>query len=749
MKKLVFLFVAITQLFSASADEGMWILSLLNKQEAAMKAKGLKLSAEDIYNVNKSSVKDAIVWFNGGCSGEIVSNEGLLLTNHHCGYDVIAGLSTPEDNILDNGFYAQTKAEEKRPNSALSVSILQKIEDVTQAVLAELQNLKDESERAAKIKELTNKYKKEYGNNDPFIDVRLYEMFKGNQYFVFVYEKFTDVRFVGTPPQNVGKYGGDSDNWMWPRHTGDFSIFRIYANKDNKPANYSADNVPYKPKHYLPVSLKGVSEGDFAMIIGFPGRTNRYEFAEAVKLSLDESNMSIVDMRNIRLTEWRKIMDKDVATRLKLSSQYARVANYWKYFIGQTEQLKRLHVYDDKKSDEKVFQQWANNKSEYKDILTHVSTAVDAYRPYAKHLYYIAEGVWTPEIMTLARYTYAISSSYDQNDEAAITKNINAFKTAIQEKDWNPLLWEADQKIFARIVYKYYTDIPKDQQPELIAKIAQKYKFDKAGIEGAYKFAADFYKKSNLSSKAKAEKFASKLSKKNIAKDNSSEFFATFATLFNNQILPKYRTYLSQINEYGRTYIKGIMEMQNTPPVATTDKDGKATLISDEAYEAMKAAEKYAKKELYPDANSSIRLSYGTVKSYEPRDGVHYDYVTNMKGVLDKYVPGDIEFDLSPKFYKLAKDRNYGQYADKDGRLKINFLTDNDITGGNSGSPVMNGNGELIGIAFDGNWEAMSGDIYFDPTYKRTISVDIRYVLWCIDILGGAPHIVAEMTLVK
>lgn len=748
MRKLIFLLTIFLQIFTVSADEGMWILSLLNKQEAAMKAKGLKLSVDDIYNVNKSSVKDAIVWFNGGCTGEIVSNEGLLLTNHHCGYDVIAGLSTPEDNILDNGYYAKTKADEKKPKSALSVSILQKIEDVTAAVLAELKDIKDESARAAKIDELSKKYKLEYGKDDPFLDVRLYEMFKGNQYFVFVYEKFTDVRFVGTPPQNVGKYGGDSDNWMWPRHTGDFSIFRIYANKENKPANYSPDNVPYKPKHYLPVSLKGVSEGDFAMIIGFPGRTNRYEFAEAVKLSLDQSNMSIVDMRNIRLTEWRKVMDKDVATRLKLSSRYASVANYWKYYIGQTEQLKKLKVYDEKKSEENLFQSWANNKTEYKDILSHIQSSVDAYRPYAKHLYYIAEGVFTPEIMAMARYIYAINNSYKEQDQTSLDKNINAFKTAIQNRDWNPLLWEADQRIFARIVYKYYTDIAKDQQPELMSKIAKKYKFDKDGEAGAYKFAQDFYKKSHLSTKEKAEKFAAKLSQKQLAKDNSFEFFNTFAELFNNTILPKYRIYLGSLNENGRTYIKGLMEMQTMQPVITNE-NGKATLITGDTYESMKAMETFTKKELYPDANSSIRLTYGTVKGYVPKDAVYYDYTTNMEGVLEKYVPVDIEFDLSPTFLKLAREKNYGQYADKNGKLKINFLTDNDITGGNSGSPMMNANGELIGLAFDGNWEAMSGDIYFDATYKRTIAVDIRYVLWCIDILGGAPHIVSEMTIVK
>jgi V8-like Glu-specific endopeptidase len=718
IKKLIVVSALFIQTFIGFADEGMWILSLLKKQEAAMKAKGLTLTADEIYSINQASLKDAIVWFNGGCTGEIISKEGLVLTNHHCGYDAIAALSTSKDNILDNGFYAATKAEERKPKGAMFVAILQSIEDVTDNVLAELKSTNNETERANKLRELGNQYKKDKAANNPFLDVRLYEMFKGNQYFVFVYEKFTDIRLVGTPPQNVGKFGGDTDNWMWPRHTGDFSLFRIYANKDNQPAAYSPENVPYKPKHHLPVSLKGVKENDYAMIIGFPGRTNRYEFADAVKLAIDETNLSIVDMRAIRLTEWRKVMDKDVDTRLSLSGLYARIANYWKYFIGQNEQLIRLDVVGSKLNEERQFQVWANaNKKEYATILTEVATSVAAFKPYAKHLYYINEGVLTPRIMQLSRFIYAANNEFKDNKAEAAANTLKALSEQIETGDWNPLFWEADQKIFARIVYKYHMDIPLDQQPAIVKQIAKKYKFATLGEAAAHKFTADFYKASNLSSQAKARSFVSKVNAKNIGKESSLAFYTAFITTFENVIRPSYINYMTSLSTLGRTYVKGLMEMQQD-------------------------------RNFYADANSSIRLTYGTVRGYDAQDAIRFHHVTTMEGVLDKYVPGDLEFDLSPRFLELAKSRNYGRYAEN-GKLYVNFLTDNDITGGNSGSPVMNGQGHLIGLAFDGNWEAMSGDIYYDDTYKRTINVDVRYVLWCIEVLGQAPHIVRELTIVE
>lgn len=716
IKKLIVVSALFLQTFIGFADEGMWILSMLKKQEAAMKAKGLKLTADEIYSINQASVKDAIVWFNGGCTGEIISKEGLVLTNHHCGYDAIAALSTSKDNILDNGFYAATHADERKPKGAMFVAILQSIEDVTDKVLAELKGTQNETERAAKLKELGDQFKKDKGASS-FLDVRLYEMFKGNQYFVFVYEKFTDIRLVGTPPQNVGKFGGDTDNWMWPRHTGDFSLFRIYANKDNQPASYSPDNVPYKPKHHLPVSLKGVKENDYAMIIGFPGRTNRYEFADAVKLSIDETNLSIVDMRAIRLAEWRKVMDRDVDTRLSLSGLYARIANYWKYFIGQTEQLVRLDVVGSKLQEEKAFQQWANGKPEYANILSEVSKNVASFKPYAKHLYYINEGVLTPRIMQLARYVHTANTQFADNKADAAAATLKSLSEQIETGDWNPLFWEADQRIFARIVYKYFTDIPAEQQPDIMKQIAKKYKFASLGEAAAFKFAADFYKASNLSNQTKANAFVNKANAKNLKKEGSMAFYAAFVTTFETIIRPSYINYMTSLTTLGRTYVKGLMEMQSN-------------------------------RNFYADANSSIRLTYGTVRGYDAKDAVRFNHVTTMEGVMDKYIPGDMEFDLSPRFVELAKNRTYGRYAEN-GKLIVNFLSDNDITGGNSGSPVMNGEGHLIGLAFDGNWEAMSGDIYYDDTYKRTINVDIRYVLWCIEVLGEAPQIIRELTIIE
>lgn len=718
LKKLFMIIAFLSQTFYVLADEGMWILSLLKKQEAAMQAKGLKLSADDIYNVNSSSLKDAIVWFNGGCTGEIISDQGLVLTNHHCGYDAIASLSTTSDNILDNGFYASNKQNERKTKDPLSVSILMSIDDVTDKVLAELESISDFSLRATKLRELSTKFTAEYGKGDKNLDVRLYDMFKGNQFFVFVYEKFTDVRLVGTPPQNVGKFGGDTDNWMWPRHTGDFSLFRIYADKNNKPAPYSEENVPYKPKHHLPVSLKGVSEGDFAMIVGFPGRTNRYEFADAVQLGLDETNGAIVDMRNIRLTEWREIMNQDLQTRLDLSSQYARVANYWKYFIGQTEQLNRLKVVDAKKQEELAFASWGANNELYRNVLSDVQIAVDSYKPYAKHLYYLSEGLFNIELVKFGNNLVAYYKALESGNEEQINQTKERFIKLINDADRNPLIWSADQKIFSRMLTKYYNDIPKNQHPAFITNIAKKYKFNKNLEAGIAKFTADFYKKNPFTSKSNALKFVEKATIKSIAKLDAFKLSNGLINMYSDVIIPEYRKYSATLGANGNVYMRGLMEMQPN-------------------------------RDFYPDANSSIRLTYGSVEGYYSSDAIKYKHFTTMRGVMEKYVPGDIEFDLPSRLIELESRKEYGQYADKDGSLHVNFLSNNDITGGNSGSPVIDGEGNIIGLAFDGNWEAMSGDIYFDAKYKRTINVDIRYVLWCIDILGQAPHIVKEMTIVK
>lgn len=715
IKKFLLLLTLSAQTLWLAADEGMWILSLLQKKEAAMQKTGLTLSAEDIYNVNESSLKDAIVWFNGGCTGEIISDQGLILTNHHCGYGQITALSTPEDNILDNGFYAKTHADERVPKKPMFVAILKEITDVTDQVLKALESAENETERAAKLKVIENQLKEEYKKED-YHDVRLFEMFKGNQYFIFVYDKYTDIRLVGTPPQNVGKFGGDTDNWFWPRHTGDFSLFRIYASPNNLPAPYSAENIPYKPKHHLPVSLSGVKEGDFAMILGFPGRTNRYEFSDAVQLALDHTNDAFVKMRDIRLKEWRRIMDIDLETRLSLSDNYARVANYWKYFIGQSEQLNRLQVVRAKRNNETLFTSWGQSNSEYANLMNKVKNLVSDYEPYAAHLYYIAEGVFTPEIMQNARFSYALNNAYENKPEEVELIQANYLKY-LENRDWNPLLWEADKQILKKILFAYFTDVPQEQHPEHFAKMAQKFKFARDGMSGVEKYVDFLYKKSALSNQNDATKWASKLKQKSLNKDPLVQLYLSFVTVYSKEVLPKYMNFNKEKDALSRLYIQGLMEMQ-------------------------------PERHFYADANSSIRLTYGSVEGYYSKDAVKFQYKTTIDGVMEKYVPGDFEFDLSEKFIELYNRKEFGKYAE-DGTLYVNFLTNNDITGGNSGSPVINGQGHLIGLAFDGNWEAMSGDLYFDEKYKRTINVDIRYVLWCIEHLGEAPHIVNEMTLIS
>jgi hypothetical protein len=717
MKRKIFtLLAAITFSFVSVADEGMWLYSLLKQlNEKDMQAKGLELTADQLYNVNQSSVKDAILWFNGGCTGEIISAEGLVLTNHHCGYDVISSLSTSDNNILDNGFWAKSKGEELIPKGSLYVSILVRMEEVTEKVNAALEGV-SATEKNTKLQEVYKTIQNEAVEGTHY-EARCTEMFKGNKYFVFVYEKFTDVRLVGTPPQSIGKFGHDTDNWMWPRQTGDFSLFRIYADKDNKPATYSPDNVPYKPKHHLPVSLKGVKEGDYAMIMGFPGRTDRYAFAESIKLSLDEVNYSIVDMRDIRLKNWKNVMDVDTDLRLQLSSKYARISNYWKYFIGQSEQLKRFDVYNQKKETEREFQKWAKGKPEYEGILDKVIEMVSAYRPYAKHGTYLSEGVLANELMTITGLMSRIEKlrSEGKNDDA--DKLIASAEKYLNSVMWDSRYWDADKEIFAQVLHRFYNDIPKSQHNQEFASLAKKYKFDN-GINSFRKLADDVYKKSMFASKDKSLSFVQKFNDKKLKKDPAYKLYSGFLDYYMSNVDAVVKKYRTEMPELGTKYVKGLMEMNPN-------------------------------KVFYADANSTPRLTYGSVRSYHPRDAVKYSYYSTITGAIEKYVPGDDEFDLDKKFMDLYNAKNFGRYANGKGELVANFITDNDITGGNSGSPVMNGKGHLIGLAFDGNWEAMSGDLVYDDVYKRTINVDVRYILWVIEVHGGAKHLVNEMTIVE
>lgn len=719
MKKItIALILSVTMMFRAAADEGMWLPLLLGQQVYNdMVKKGLKLTKEQLYSINKPSVKDAIIIFGGGCTGEIVSPNGLIFTNHHCGYDAIAKASTVENNYLTNGFYAKNYGEEIP--TALTVQFLVRIEDLTKLVMDSLKNLTG-AERATRQAQILAAINARMSDPSNSIETRVSSLFKGNQFLAFVYQRYSDVRLVGTPPESIGKFGGDSDNWEWPRHTGDFSVFRVYASKDGKPAKYSNDNVPMKPKHHLPVSLKGVKDGDFAMIFGYPGGTNRYESSLGIQLATDINNPTLVKLRDMRLKYMFEEMKKDPATKLKLSSSYAGIANYWKFFKGETEQLYKYDIYGQKRKQEEAFVKWAASKPEYADIFNNLKTSYDAWRPYALHRQYINEGVIGSPLLAFASSLQGTETALTKPgvSSADIKKAVDAANNA-RKNFLEAHNRASDQNIVASVVQMYYEDVPKAQHPQgLYEAVRNEYgPLDKASTY--QKYAEAIFRETMLLDDTKWNEFVRNPNAANLQQDLAYNLASTFVKNYTGKYAPMYQQFVTNNNEWARLYLKGIME-QNP------------------------------KKVMYPDATFTMRVSYGKVDDYNPRDGVRYDYVTTTKGLLEKYQPGDYEFDLPPKVLELIKKKDFGQYKDaRTGELVVGFISSNDITGGNSGSPVLNGKGELIGLAFDGNYEALSHKLAFDKDLNRTINVDIRYVLWCIDKLGGAQNIIKELTLRK
>ena len=702
------------------ADEGMWLPLLLGQQVYNdMVKKGLKLTREQLYSINKASLKDAIIIFGGGCTGEIVSAEGLIFTNHHCGFDAIASASTLDNNYLQNGFYAKNKGEEIP--TTLSVQFLLRIEDVTKEVMDSLQGLSG-TDRAKKQSSVLAAINARMSDPSQNIETRISPLFKGNQFMAFVYQRYTDVRLVGTPPESVGKFGGDTDNWEWPRHTGDFSVFRVYTNADGKPAKYTADNKPLKPKWFLPVSLKGVKEGDYTMVWGYPGSTDRYESSYGVKLATDISNPTLVKLRDLRLKYMLEQMKKDPAVYLQLVSSYASIANYWKFYDGETKQLLKYDIYGRKKMAEEKFIAWAAGKPEYKDIFSEWSKAYDAWRKYAKHRMYMNQGVFGSPLIAFAASLKQLEAAMvkpglSKSDvQKAFTAAGNARKEFLAEENK-----KSDEKIVAGVTMLYYLDIPKDQQP-IGFYGTLKDQYGPLDNEATYKkYAADVFSKTMIFDDAKWNAFVANPDANVLQGDPAFIHASAFYDNYNSKYVQYFQQFTVKNNELGRLYLKGIMEMD---PVKA--------------------------KMMYPDATLTMRVSYGAVKSYRPRDAVFYDYVTTSKGILEKYKAGDYEFDLPARQIELLKKKDFGQYIDKQKNdLVIGFISSNDITGGNSGSPVLNGKGELIGLCFDGNYEALSHKLAFDKDLNRTINVDIRYVLWCIDKLGGAANIIKELKLMK
>jgi hypothetical protein len=720
MKKILLTVVLAVTMVRTFADEGMWLPLLLGQQVYNdMVKRGLKLTKEQLYSMNKASIKDAIIIFGGFCTGEIVSNEGLIFTNHHCGYDATANASTVEHNYLKNGFWAKSKQEEI-PSAGLYAEFLTKIEDVSAEVLDSVKGLSG-LDRVSKVSAVTAAINKRYSDESTSTIARVSAMFKGNQYLVFVYRRFSDIRLAGVPPESIGKYGGDTDNWEWPRHTGDFSIFRVYMSKDGKPAAYSPENVPLKPKYFLPVSIKGIKDGDYAMIYGYPGSTNRYETSYGIKQKIDTDNPTLVKLREMRLKYMFEQMKKDPAIKLQLASDYAGIANYWKFFDGESKQLVKYHVYEQKQAAEAKFQAWAKGKPDYENIFKDWAAAYEQWRPFSKHRMYINEGIFGSPLLAYAASLQQVENAIVKKGSTEdIRKALDGAKEARAEliKSENK---PSDQNIVATVLMMYYNDVDKSQHPIGFYE-GIKSSFGDLNDEATYKkYAASIFANTMILDDGKWNAFISNPDATVLQADPAYAAASAFLKNWQGKYMLNYQQFTVKNNEYGRLYLKGIMQM-----------------------DTVKA------KKMYPDATFTMRVSFGNVKSYNPRDAVHYDYVTTMKGILEKYVPGDYEFDLPEKLLEVARKKDFGQYIDKQRNdLVVGFITTNDITGGNSGSPVIDGSGNLIGLAFDGNYEALSHKIAFDPVYNRTICVDVRYVLWCIDKLGGATNLINELKLVK
>jgi hypothetical protein len=717
MKKTLLYFIVSTILIpQTKADEGLWLLPLIEKLNIKdMKKAGFKLSAKDIYSINSSSIKDAVVIFGGGCTGEIISDQGLLLTNHHCGYSVIQQQSSVENDYLKDGFWAKNKSEEK-PASGLSVQFLERIEDVTEQIVPALKTVSSEKERAKTIAKLSDSIAKNAKNNVNGIRAYVSSMFGGNDFYLIVYKVYSDVRIVGAPPSSIGKFGADTDNWMWPRHTGDFSLFRVYADSNGNPANYSENNVPLRPKHHFPISLKGFTEDDFAMVIGFPGSTQRYMTSWEVDERMSIVNANRIKIRGIRQELMKEDMLADPKINIQYAAKYSGSSNYWKNSIGMNQALKTLNVIDQKRAQEARFKSWTDNDSPKKELYGNALSLIEsAVKERAKKLHaqqYLSESVTRGcEIVLLAGN---FANFYDLIKDPGNT-NIDDKIVKLKEmtenffKDYSQ---STDKKISAVMLKLYCDNVPQEDRPDIFNDIYNDYDGDFG------KYVDDLFFKTFLLDKEKLEAFLNNPTAEALENDIAIDLARSIASKIkkfqeeNADNSLKYR-------EGHRKYVAGLREM----------------------YEGIRP--------VYPDANFSMRMTYGKISGYEPHDAQYFDYMTTSKGILEKENPDSWEFIVPPKLKQLIEAKDFGRYAMKDGRLPVNFIFNGDITGGNSGSPVLNAKGELIGTAFDGNWEAMSGDIAFETNMQRCINLDIRYTLFIIDKYADAGYLIDEMTVVK
>lgn len=706
LRLLLFLFAL--PLFAQQG--GMWVPSLLEgMNETEMKNLGMKMSAKDIYDVNNSSIKDAIVHFNNGCTSEIISEKGLLLTNHHCGYSQIQSHSTLENDYLEHGFWAN-KLSEELPNPGVTATFIVRIEDVTDQILEGVTDGMDEADRKAIVDtNIANTVKT--SPKEAHQENRVRAFYEGNQYMLFVVEVYKDVRLVGAPPSSIGKFGSDTDNWVWPRHTGDFALFRIYADKNNLPAEYSEDNVPYTPKHFLPISLDGVAENDFTLVFGFPGMTDEYLPAIAIEQVVNTLNPARIAIRDEALAVVDKYMRNDQQIKIQYASKFASIANYWKKWRGETQGLTRSNAIEIKRSQERALTAQIarqGKEKEYGELLPSFESYYKQVEPYALAREYFMETVLrNGELLRFAFQTYQLKNAYDQRGEQAFNdRKDNLLKTF--ENQYKNYSSTVDKDVFEVLMALYAKNVPNQFLPKTLRN---------PDIE---KLTADVYKNSAFTSFESLQKLMNGTAEEVIArlkKDPGFKITAELADTYFEKVAPDYEALNLRISGLERDYMKALLEL--------SPEDAR----------------------IFPNANSTLRATYGQVKGYSPMDAIYYEPVTHLDGVIEKYIPGDYEFDVPEKLIDLYNRKDYGPYAE-DGKIAVNFIGTNHTTGGNSGSPALDAHGNLIGLNFDRVWEGTMSDYYYDPSISRNIMVDIRYVLFIVDKYAGAQHLIDEMKLV-
>ena len=712
--KLLSLMLLLLPLAPVRADEGMWLLPLLEKMNSGrMTELGFEITPQEIYDLNNTSLKDAIVIFGNGCTGEIVSDQGLVFTNHHCGYAAIQQLSSVEHNYLKDGFWAMNTDEELYAEG-LTVSFLESFTDVTDQVEKALKKCKGQEDMIKALDKLEGKLCKKAGCDDKFIVGRLTSFYGGNTYYFIVYKIFRDIRLVGTPPSSIGKFGADTDNWMWPRHTGDFSIFRVYADKDNNPADYSEDNVPYSPERHLRISLAGYEEGSPAMIMGYPGTTNRFMTASELAEQRERNEVAI-KVRTVRQDVLMADMQADPKIMIQYASKYAGSSNGWKKWIGMNETFAKLGVQDRRAEEEVAFTEWVNAGGQeridrYGDALKNIDEAVAGRKADNLLAAYLRESLGSIELVNVSAYGGMIKEALDKKDQEKKDAELASIEAALENfyKDYS---MPTDKKVAVAMISLLKESIPAEELPSFYQEIDSCFGGD------INAFVEDLYSKSLYTSLDKVKAAVDAADVSALTDDPACKVLLSYIKSYNphQQALIEYA---EQFAQGKKDYIAGTLEM----------REGEA---------------------IYPDANFTMRLTYGTVLPYYPRDAVFYNYYTTLKGVMEKEDPSNWEFVVPEKLKELYEAKDFGRYANDKGEMPVAFISNLDITGGNSGSPIMNGRGELIGLAFDGNWESMSGDIIFEPELQRCISVDIRYVLFIIEKLGGATNLIDELDIVE